>query len=167
MKLKLLASLCSAFVVSCSTSDPINTSKPDVLLEYLNQNVSSKVLGDIVSDQPQWFSILDHIESGVKNGDVVWLNIAAKLRSVSDAGGSLSLDFSVARGLPYEPELVLSGVDLGFSLNRLCTIPFIEEEQSVVDAFIAEATTKLDELAVNGNGKAAECTKLMTKVHTD
>jgi len=161
VNLKLLASLCCAFVVSCSASNPIDTSKPDALLEYLNQNISRELLGDIVSNQTQWFSILEHIESGVKNGDVVWLNIASKLRSVSDAGGSLSLDFVVSRGLPYEPELVLSGVDLGFRLERLCTIPFIEEEQGVVDDFVGGAKSKLYELASKGEGRAEECVKLL------
>jgi len=167
MSLRLLASLCCTFVISCSTSNPIDTSKPDALVEYLNQNISRELLGDIVSNQTQWFSILEHIESGVKNGDAVWLNIAAKLHEVSDAGGSLALNYSVSRGLPYEPELVLSGVDLGFRLERLCTVPFIEEEQSVVDSFLAGATLKLNELVLKGEDKASDCIKLMNKQYVN
>lgn len=167
MRLKSIILVCCASMAACSTNETLNTVNSDSFLSYLSKGQNKEVLSGIVSNQPQWFAVLESIESGVKNGDVVWLNIAAKLHDVSDAGSSLALNFSVARGLPYEPELVLSGVDLGFSLNRLCTIPFIEEEQSVVDDFIAGATTKLNELAMSGDGKAEECTKLMTKVHTD
>jgi len=147
VRLKLVLPMCCALLAACSTNETLDTSNPDSFLSYLSQGQNKEVLSGIVSNQPQWFAVLESIESGVKNGDAAWLNIAAKLHEVSDAGASLALNYSVSRGLPYEPELVLSGVDLGFRLERLCTIPFIEVEQSVVDGFVAGATLKLNELA--------------------
>jgi len=164
VRLKLVLPMCCALLAACSTNETLDTSNPDSFLAYLSQGQNKEVLNSIVSNQPQWFAVLESIESGVKNGDAVWLNIAAKLHEVSDAGASLALNYSVSRGLPYEPELVLSGVDLGFRLERLCTIPFIEEEQSVVDSFVSGAKLKLNELVLEGEGRAEECVKLITSI---
>jgi hypothetical protein len=163
VRLKLIVPMCCVLMAACSTKEILDTSNPDSFLAYLSQGQNKEVLKNIVSNQVQWFAVLESIESGVKNGDAVWLNIAVKLHEVSDAGASLALNYAVSRGLPYEPELVLSGVDLGFRLERLCTIPFIEEEQSVVDGFVTGAKSKLNALALKGGGRAEECVKLLGK----
>jgi len=161
VRLKLIVPMCCALMAACTANEELDTSNPNSFLSHLSQGKNKEVLSSIVSNQPQWFAVLESIERGVKSGDAVWLSIAAKLHEVSDAGGSLALNYSVSRGLPYEPELVLSGVDLGFRLERLCTIPFIEEEQSVVDSFVTGAKSKLNELALKGEGRAEECVKLI------
>jgi hypothetical protein len=79
----------------------------------------------------------------VESGDPTWLEIARRLRAVSDASSSLALNYSVARALPRAPERVLALIGQGFTLDDVCTSPFIEPESGVAEEYARRAEAAL------------------------
>src|SRR3990167_8506246 len=77
----------------------------------------------------------NHVTRGIGSGDAQWLEVARQLAPHSDAGLSLSLDYSVAIALPKAPTRVLALIGHGFELDRVCTSPFIEPDPGVAEAY--------------------------------
>jgi hypothetical protein len=103
----------------------------EALLVRIGNEGGQAVLSDLWEHEPDFERVL----AGVESGDATWLRVASALRPFSDAGGSLSLDYAVARALPRVPERVLGLVGRGFALQRICTSPFIEPAPGVAEAY--------------------------------
>ena len=85
----------------------------------------------------------DGICASIMTGDRQWLEVARQLKSGADGFLSESLDYSVARALPKNPEAVLGLIGHGFQLEEVCTSPFNEPDAGVAEAYEQEATTAL------------------------
>jgi len=99
---------------------------------------AKKVLWEKLWDSPKVFaSFLERVETG----DNVWLNIAAKLREVSDAGASEMLEASLSVALVKQPGNVLAILSNGtkpstFSVDAICSDGMLAIDKS--DQEIAE-----------------------------
>ncbi|MEO6339535.1 MAG: hypothetical protein ABIO39_05825 [Caulobacteraceae bacterium] len=101
----------------------------------------------------QFEAVLTRIESG----DPAWLKVAQRLRGGVDAGDSEALLIAVARALPKAPERVLAS---GFSLDSICTSPFIEPEPGVAERYERQALAALRKVKAPGlKVAAARCAR--------
>jgi len=127
LSMVLLVTLASGVAFAASPSG----TAAEALLVRIGNEGGREVLRDLWEHEPDFERVL----AGVESGDATWLSVASALRQFSDAGGSLSLDYAVARALPRAPERVLGLVGHGFALQRICTSPFIEPEAGVAEAY--------------------------------
>jgi len=88
----------------------------------------------------------DAVCSEIETADPLWFEVARRLKGVSDAAASLSLNYCVARALPVAPARVLELVGHGFGLDDICTSPFIEPEPNVAERYEERAVTALARL---------------------
>jgi len=123
----LLVALASAVALAAGPSG----TTAEALLARIENDGARVVLDDLWEHEADFERVL----AGVESGDATWLMVASALRKYSDAGGSLSLDYAVARALPGSPERVLGLVGHGFALQRICTSPFIEPAPGVAEAY--------------------------------
>lgn len=141
------------FLTACSQN------KPEQILQSLADQSSAKAyLNARTQNIEEWEKLLDKIETGIRAGDKQWLEVAIKLHQVSDASSSLALNYSLSRNLPYQTDLVLSALSHGFELNDICTIPFIETPDSIVDEFLKQS---IDALEKSKTPAAEPCKKLL------
>jgi len=110
----------------------------DVLREIKSEG-PGPVLWRLWDNPTRFDAVCDKIASG----DPSWLEVARRLRPSSDAGASLSLDYAVARALPLVPERVLRLVNDGFTVDDICTSPFIEPEPGVAERYQRRASAAL------------------------
>jgi len=127
LSMVLLVTLASGVAFAAS---PSGTAAETLLVRIGNEG-GREVLRDLWEHEPDFERVL----AGVESGDATWLSVASALRQFSDAGGSLSLDYAVARALPRAPERVLGLVGHGFAMQRICTSPFIEPAPGVAEAY--------------------------------
>ena len=127
LSMVLLVTLASGVAFAASPSG----TAAEALLVRIGNEGGREVLRDLWEHEPDFERVL----AGVESGDATWLSVASALRQFSDAGGSLSLDYAVARALPRAPERVLGLVGHGFAMQRICTSPFIEPAPGVAEAY--------------------------------
>ena len=127
LSMVLLVTLASAVAFAAGPSGTV----AEALLVRIGNEGGREVLRDLWEHEPDFERVL----AGVESGDATWLSVASALRQFSDAGGSLSLDYAVARALPRAPERVLGLVGHGFAMQRICTSPFIEPAPGVAEAY--------------------------------
>jgi len=128
---------------------------PSVSTERRHAEASGLAAGDILReiasegpgpvlrrlwDNPTRF---DHVCDKIESGDPSWLEVARRLRSSSDAGASLSLNYAVARALPLVPERALRLINNGFTVDDICTSPFIEPKPGVAERYQRRASAAL------------------------
>lgn len=93
----------------------------------LSQEIEAKGAKAVVDSLGDAFDdVLDHIDSG----DPAWIALAPKLAQGTDAGNSEGLAIALAYALPKNPQAVLAVVtenDGVLAINRVCSIPFIED----------------------------------------
>ena len=92
------------------------------LLATIRKTGARAVLAQLSTHEDEFTAVCTQIETG----DAEWLEVARRLRRVSDAAVAESLDMAAARALPRSPAGVLGLVDRGFTLEGLCTVPFVE-----------------------------------------
>lgn len=105
----------------------------------------------------------DRVCHMVETGNRNWLTVARLLKPGTDAGSAESLDFAVARALPKAPAEILSmvqgeehNVSGGFGLADVCTVPFLEEEQHVVDRYLVSAERALEKMKKDSRHRQLE-----------
>jgi hypothetical protein len=127
----------------------------DVLLREIDGRGARFVLGELWRDEP----LFDALCARIATGDPQWLLVADRLRPVSDAAASFSLDFSVALALPSAPIQVLQLLDSSFSLPGICIVPAHENTpERVVAERRARALSALSGVSVpNLRPRAEEC----------
>ena len=86
----------------------------------------------------------ERVLDGIGSGDSTWLEVAVALRGTGYADIAESLPISTAEALPNAPERVLSLIQRReFSIDEVCTIPFIKPSDSLVAAYYAKASAAL------------------------
>lgn len=160
MKHLIITSLALFLLISCTPFEQNTDSDKDNLLLQLEQDGATSTLHAYASNQQQWAWLLNKIKMGLKEGDATWLSIANELRRVSDAGASTSLDFTVARVLPYQPEMIMNEAT-GFSPETLCRVPFIEVDQETALQYLNKTISALQPLAASNNVNAQLCLDLL------
>lgn len=86
----------------------------------------------------------DRVLDGISSGDSTWLEVAVALRPTGNAGIAEALPISVAEALPKAPERVLALIeDRRLPVDEICTIPFIEPSDSLVEAYYAATSAAL------------------------
>ena len=78
-------------------------------------------------ESQEYDSLLEKIESG----DDFLIHEAIVLSQWVDASIGLSLRFALSRAIIKNPDAVMSLVPETFSVDELCTIPYIEESKTV------------------------------------
>jgi hypothetical protein len=138
---------------------------PSVSSAELGREISdkgaNKALQDLYADQRRWEQVLGQISAGRDT----WLDVADRLRSVSDAGASEALDQAVSAALPKNPRGVLKLLDKHFTLEAVCTSQFIEPPSGVEKRFLAEAKRALSRVKTGPlAAKARSCEASLGKV---
>ena len=154
LTLALIVSLISIGCGSIDSSLPID--------RYEHKMSESGFIDRTIENQDEWFSLLSDLGAGFIEGDQRWLPIASEFRKSTDAGASESLNISISKALPYQPEMVLQAVDYGFDIHRLCIVPFIEPDEKMVEEFVISATAKLQKLVDSGNLRAKTCMNILS-----
>ena len=111
----------------------------DELLRQIASEGSQPVLEPLWRNEERFEQVCIKIESG----DPPWLEVARRLRASSDAASTLSLNYAVARALPANPASVLKLIDRGFTVDDICTSPFIEPEPGVAEGYQRRAVAAL------------------------
>lgn len=142
---------------SCATSS--------ITVEQISAQVerqgAKSYLMETFDNHEQWFAHTKALQQGLDNGDDAALNVVSKIKAVSDAGASVSLNFMVARAIPKNSNIVSSSVKSGFELSGICNVPYIEEEQEVVDEYIKNAQASLKKEMELGDVMAGECLEIL------
>ena len=137
----LLASL----ILTCpahAQPAPRGALEPDAVLADINARGARAVLSRASTNE----ALFD----GIETGHPKWLEVARQLRAVSDASVALSLDYAVARALPHAPDQVLLLVGRGFTIDSVCTCPFVEPEPGVVEDYARRAEAALRRVTAPG-----------------
>ncbi len=137
MKRLLFIPICflAAYASAAPYSSLPSADRLNVDISHLGAN---KVLWEKLWDSPKAFaSLLERVESG----DKAWLNIAVKLREVSDAGASEMLEASLSVALAKQPANVLAILSNGtkpgtFNVEDICSDGMLAIDKS--DQEIAE-----------------------------
>ena len=109
--------------------------EPDAILQDIDARGARAVLARASTNE----ALFD----GIETGHPKWLEVARRLRAVSDASTTLSLNYAVARALPNAPDQVLLLVGRGFTLDDVCTSPYIEPEPGVAENYARRAEVAL------------------------
>ncbi len=85
------------------------------------------------------------IMDNIAEGDAGWIAVAgAYVLPGTDAGATTDFIVSLAYGLPRNPEAVLAlETDAHVSLLAVCSLPFIEAEESFIQAYGAKTLQAL------------------------
>jgi len=83
--------------------------------------------------------VLGALIEKIRSGETGWLQLAARLRPVSDAAASEKLDSAVSDALPRAPGRVLRIAELGaapgsFSIASICSGPSLRTEDSAPES---------------------------------
>ena len=73
------------------------------------------------------------VQRSIQSGSTDWLLAAKKLHAGTDAGVSEELLFSFAIALTRNPKEVLAMAEPEFPLAAVCTVPYIEAEEQVLE----------------------------------
>ena len=141
-RLVVLSLLASAAVAE-TTLPAASLPSASALLSEIDVSGARVVLRRLWANEPQFEALCTSIESADPN----WLEVARRLRSASDAAASLSLNYSVARALPVGPVRVLKLVGRGFTIEDICTSPFIEPQPGVAERYEQRALKALAKLS--------------------
>lgn len=140
------------FAQACANKLAKQPLTPGYLLAELSQSDSQVFANCLVSDSKAWEFVLINISGG----DEEWLSFAKKLKPFTDAAASESLNFAVAKALPKNPAGVLKLAGDKFTLDEICTVPFIEAPPEVENAYLDQAIAALSDYPVQQNKQIAE-----------
>jgi len=132
----LAAAILLRIALALADATPVTA---DELLRQITSEGSQPVLERLWRNEDRFEQVCHKIESG----DPSWLEVARRLRASSDAGMTLSLNYSVARALPANPTSVLKLINHGFTVDDICTSPFIEPEPGVAESYQRRAVAAL------------------------
>ena len=127
-----------ACFMACATEVFAATSA-SALLRDMDTFGPRTVLTRLWADQGQF----DQICSEIASGDAQWLEVARRLKAVADSGASLALRYAVAQAIPIAPTRVLALIDHGFTIDEVCTSPFIEPGPGVAEEYRRRAVLAL------------------------
>jgi hypothetical protein len=127
-------------MIGCRQSNPAPDSEAERVLADIRRNGADSIAARMSRDD----AFGEHVLDAMGSGDSTWLEVAVALRPTGYADIAESLPISVAEALPKAPERVLSLIRRKeFSIDEVCTIPFIEPQASVVAAYYAKTSAAL------------------------
>ncbi len=133
------------------------------LARQINAGIDDKGARAVIASLDKDDARFARVSDAIATADPVWLTIALRLREGSDAGTGETLSISAARALPEAPERVLALIGHGYSIDDLCTSPYLEPEPGVAEAYEAKTIAALQSVT-NPALKATveECIKGVT-----
>jgi hypothetical protein len=134
----------------------------DAVIAEMNKTSPADYVKTHGVNSPVYQNIMAQIESG----DAGWLNVAQKLRAVTDAGATEAIDISVARALPKAPAAVIALANTGFPIDKICTSPFIEPAAGVEAGYNTKAVAAIETLPadVRKSETAQSCLKNLLEI---
>src|SRR6266849_3067422 len=147
----VVVSLLASTAVAETTLPTASLPSARALLSEIDLSGARVVLRRLWANEPQFEALCTFIESADPN----WLEVARRLKSASDAAASLSLNYSVARALPVAPDRVLKLVGQGFTIDDICTSPYIEPQAGVAERYEQRALRALASLSDPALGAVA------------
>ncbi len=96
---------------------------PESVMMNSDESEAKEHVINLINNKPKWIYVLSEIENGNKE----WLEVAEYLRNYSDASATKELIYSMAFALKNSTDNVLAILDGGYSVNEICSSPFIEE----------------------------------------
>jgi hypothetical protein len=109
----------------------------------------------------------EQVVNGIASGDSVWLEVAARLDSLSVVDVAESLPISVAEALPKAPARVLMLLATKeFDAGMVCNMPFIEPDSSFLRTYYKDTMTALT--GITREDLVAErdrCLKILQSAH--
>ena len=138
----MVLTIIAGYVLDCMGAEPpADTIHDSLSLESAEKKITKEGLDKAVrafyADKQGWQKLLAQIATG--KGE--WLSLAARLRSVSDAGATRDLRLSVAQALKRSPGNVLRTMDNAFTLAEVCGMVDIDDPK--YDSY-ALATAELE-----------------------
>ena len=126
--------------LACREAAPPPETEAGRVLEAVQREGPDSVAHRMDRDDAFGERVLD----GIASGDSIWLEVAVSLRPTGTAGIAEALPIMVAEALPKAPERVLALIaERRFSIDEVCSIPFIEPSDSLVAAYYAQVSTAL------------------------
>jgi hypothetical protein len=105
----------SASATQPASAQPKNL-RAESLIAEVEQNGAPGVVRRLWADQDEW----DLVVRAVARGSQSWLDVAALLRTATDAGASEMLDIALADALEARPERVLAMLNTSFDIESVC-----------------------------------------------
>ena len=158
--------VCSCLLAVASVTGCERSTSADALLAEIERTGPRPVLERLWTNGEQFDATCAAIETAEAN----WLEVARRLKPVSDAAASVSLNYlnySVAKALPLAPIRVLALVGRNFTVDNICTSPFIEPEPGVAKCYedqTLQALAAIDDPAFTSLARqCAEGVRLTTR----
>ena len=98
---------------------------PSSVLESVASIGARDTLRRIYDDKGRWSALL----SSIATGEPAWLDVAKKLRAVSDAGASEQLTLAVGEALEHLPANVLKLAAPEFPIENVCGGPDVDDSR--------------------------------------
>jgi hypothetical protein len=122
-----------------------NTSKSAAEAKALLDDVSAKGARAVVKELnlgsgSQW----QHVIKEVQGGSSQWLEVARRLLAGADAGRTTDLFFALSIALTRNAAGVLSMIGPDLPLDKICSVPYIEPDESTIRAHRAKVRSALD-----------------------
>jgi hypothetical protein len=137
----LILLFCAMKVSIASSSAPITD--PEAILAEIQTTGAKAVIAKLnATPNPNAWDV---VVGGIKTGQAAWLEVAGKLASETDAGGSEDIKISLAYALPKNPAGVLTLVDSQrfLAVGQVCGAPFIEPTDAFLKSYLMRTKRSL------------------------
>ncbi|MBS0352022.1 MAG: hypothetical protein JSR33_12750 [Proteobacteria bacterium] len=124
------------------------------------QHSDSEKFDHLIKNPKKWDAVLDKISTGRSS----CLALAAKIKPYTDAANSESLNLAVALAMPKNPNGVLSLVHDHFTLEEVCTVPYIEADDKLVKQYLKVTIHALSSRSLT-NKLASSCLKILKPLY--
>ncbi|AFC85755.1 hypothetical protein [Frateuria aurantia] len=125
--------------------------------QQLARRLAEEPARDVVQSYGDHFegAVLSHLE----RGETDWIALAPKLAAGTDAGTSEGLSIALAYALPLQPVAVLAVLSKRsgpLGVERVCSIPFIEDSVKDIKSYQRRAIRAVSEVRDTGLQQARE-----------
>jgi hypothetical protein len=118
----------------------------DQVLEQIARRGPGPVLWELFDREAEWDIVLEKISSG----DPIWLKVAARFLTASDAHATEDLHDAIGDAIEKSPELVLEMIGEtrnSFRLEDVCCIRRLVTDKIALDQLMAETNHKIEALS--------------------
>ena len=151
---------------------PAKAEPPSMTAREVTKSITTMgprgALDSLYQNEDQWNKLI----AGIATGKPAWLNIAKRLRRVSDGGTREQIDLAVGEALEHRPADVLSLVLDEFGLDEVCQGPDVDDKRfDSYDLAIAAIRHRQDKLRALNNGnltvKRDACVSALDRARAD
>lgn len=125
--------------LSCKDSAWTPAGSAETVLSEIQMGGAANVSKRIDTNESFGRSVMN----GIATGDSAWLAVAEKLTPAS-ATAAASLSIALASALPRSPERVLAVLGPKYSVEDVCSIPFLRPDSVLVASYHDEAAAALE-----------------------